>query len=268
MSELFWPFSPEIINYGFGNPPGYGGFHNGIDFPVPQGTVLRATAAGVIRNVDAGGAGAGVDLMTDDGWKVRSWHVSKFLQPQGARVNAGDDIAISGGQPGTWGAGNATGAHLHWGVAIDGRDNWVDPASLNPQEFGTHSTSFIGEDMKLVRTVEGISYLFREDGIVKIESQRDFDYLKQIIETPTSTYMLTSELMSVAKYVTPTPVKVTVDTKVISDAIKSALGNVNINVDALAQAIADKLNGATSMPDITTKAEILSAIEANYPGDK
>ena len=138
MSVIFWPFDPAIINYGYGNAPGYGGFHNGIDFPVPQGTELRATASGIVRNVNAGVKdGWGVDIMTPDGWKVRAWHVSAFLVPNGSQVNAGDVIALSGGAKGTPGAGNATGAHLHWGVALDGRDGWVDPASLNPQKFGT-----------------------------------------------------------------------------------------------------------------------------------
>ena len=136
MANLIYPFDPSLINYGFGNAPGYGGFHNGVDFAVGQGTPLIATAAGVIRNNDAGAVdGAGVDITTDDGWKVRMWHVSKFLVPNGSRVNAGDTVALSGGARGTWGAGNATGPHLHWGVAVDGRDNWVDPIGLNPKMF-------------------------------------------------------------------------------------------------------------------------------------
>lgn len=134
MAEIFWPFDPVIINYGFGYPPGYGGFHNGIDFPVPQGTPLRATVSGRIRNNDAGQAdGAGVDISTPDGWMVRMWHVSQFLVPNGSQVAAGDVVALSGGQRGTWGAGNATGPHLHWGTMVN--KNWVDPAGLNPQSF-------------------------------------------------------------------------------------------------------------------------------------
>jgi len=262
---LYYPFSPAIINYGYGYPPGYGGFHNGIDFPVPQGTELRATASGSIRNNDAGQAdGAGVDITTPDGMMVRMWHVSKFLVPNGSQVTAGQVIALSGGQRGTWGAGNATGAHLHWGVMVNGK--WVDPVSLNPQNFDT-PVQEIGDDMKLVRTVEGTSYLFREDGIVAIASEQDFNYLKQIIETPTSTYMLTSELMSVAKYVQPTPVKVDVNVELIKAAVKEALAGIDINTDALAQAIADKID-CGGKPDVTTKAEIISSIEANYPEDK
>lgn len=47
-------------------------------------------------------------------------------------------------------------------------------------------------------------------------------------------------------------------------------GNVNINVDAIAQAIANALGniGGGSVPDVTTKAEIIDAITTNYPEDK
>lgn len=138
MSTIYWPFDPSLISYGFGNAPGYGGWHNGIDFGVKQGTELRATAAGRVSNVDAGQIdGAGVDIQTPDGWKVRMWHVSAFLVPHGSYVELGQVIALSGGARGTWGAGNSTGAHLHWGVALDGRNNWVDPATLSPKTFGS-----------------------------------------------------------------------------------------------------------------------------------
>ena len=46
-------------------------------------------------------------------------------------------------------------------------------------------------------------------------------------------------------------------------------GAFQVNVDAIAKAIADKINGGgTVVPDTTSKAEILSAIETNYPEDK
>lgn len=69
-----------------------------------------------------------------------------------------------------------------------------------------------------------------------------------------------------------------VDIEAIKQAIKDSLGNINVNVDAIADAIADKLDLTCDcgcgvpvpepIPDTTTKAEILSAIEENYPEDK
>ena len=136
MSQIFWPFSQSSITEGFGWSEWRGGMHYGIDFSAPQGSDLKATAAGTIRNVDAGTKeGAGVDIITDDGWRVQHWHVSKFVLDNGTRVEPGQVIAKSGGALGTWGAGFSTGPHLHWGVNIKG--SWVDPVSLNPKSFNS-----------------------------------------------------------------------------------------------------------------------------------
>lgn len=134
MSQIYWPFSQSTITEGYGWADWRQGIHDGIDFGVPQGTELRATMSGTIYNNDAGAAGgAGVDITAPDGMKARHWHVSKFLLPNGTNVQAGDVIALSGGTPGTWGAGFSTGAHLHWGIMVN--KVWVDPAQLGPQDF-------------------------------------------------------------------------------------------------------------------------------------
>jgi hypothetical protein len=45
-------------------------------------------------------------------------------------------------------------------------------------------------------------------------------------------------------------------------------GSFSINVDAIAQAVADKIDcGGSATPCVTTKADILESIEANYPED-
>lgn len=135
MAQIYWPLDPSKITEGFGWASWRGGMHYGIDFGVAQGTELLATASGRVRNIDDGvKGGAGVEIVTDDGWAVTHWHVSKFLLPHGSRVEAGNVIALSGGAPGTWGAGWSTGSHLHWGVKINGQ--WTDPQTLNPQFFG------------------------------------------------------------------------------------------------------------------------------------
>lgn len=186
MAQLYWPFDPSIINYGFGYPPGYGGFHNGIDFPVPQGTELRATASGIVRNVDAGQKdGAGVDITTPDGWKVRMWHVSKFLVPNGSHVEAGQIIALSGGARGTWGAGNSTGAHLHWGVMRGGQ--WIDPAGCNPQNFDKPNppqpTNKEDEDMNIVRDTAGTYYLATATGMHGISDPARLELIQRMLKS-------------------------------------------------------------------------------------
>jgi murein DD-endopeptidase MepM/ murein hydrolase activator NlpD len=78
--------------------------------------------------------GAGVDIVAPDGVVVRHWHLSRFDVENGAYVEAGQQIGLTGGAKGTWGAGFSTGPHLHWGTRVDGK--WVDPISLNPQILG------------------------------------------------------------------------------------------------------------------------------------
>lgn len=134
MAQLSWPFDPSTISEGYGNSSwrvsanNPSGLHDGIDFAIGAGNELRAAVSGVIYNNDAGRDGAGVDITSDDGWKVRMWHVSQFLVANGSYVNAGDVVALSGGIPGTWGAGFTTGPHMHFGVKVNGA--WVDPAAL------------------------------------------------------------------------------------------------------------------------------------------
>lgn len=178
MAVIYWPFDTSLITEGYGyadwrkTPQNPTGLHNGIDFGVPQGTQLLATASGTIRNVDAGQAdGAGVDIITPDGWKVRHWHVSKFLVTNNSWVNAGDVIALSGGAPGTWGAGFSTGPHLHWGTMVGGA--WVDPASLSPQTFGTSPV-----DKKQRENKMNLCHVPQPDGTLKFVLFNDSFYLE------------------------------------------------------------------------------------------
>lgn len=261
MAQLYWPFDPSIINYGFGYPPGYGGFHNGIDFPVGQGTNLRATVSGTIRNNDAGSVdGAGVDIATADGWTVRMWHVSKFLVPNGAQVAAGEIVALSGGMPGTWGAGNASGPHLHWGVAIGrkGNDyNWVNPVDLNPKNFDDKPVEDIEENSMLViaRTDHnGACYVYNL-GTGAFQSITSMDMLGLFQQVLKMWHFLDDA-----------------DFAYYRDNFGKTFSNVNtnfsINVDGIAQAIADKIQCGSTTPCVTTKADIIDSITANYPEDK
>lgn len=52
-------------------------------------------------------------------------HLSEFKVSQGQEVSQGQVIALSGGEPGTPGAGVSTGPHLHFGMQLNGE--WVDP---------------------------------------------------------------------------------------------------------------------------------------------
>ena len=76
------------------------------------------------------------------------------------------------------------------------------------------------------------------------------------------------------KYANVLPLNV--DADAIAKAVVAELGNTEVNVDAIAQAVADKIDCTCDcgcgipVPDSdgTTKADILEAIETNYPEDK
>lgn len=264
MAQIYWPLDPSRITEGYGWAAWRNGVHDGIDFGVAQGTELRATASGVVRNNDAGTAGgAGVDITTDDGWKVRHWHVSEFLVPNGSRVEAGQVIARSGGAKGTWGAGFSTGAHLHWGTQVGGR--WIDPRSLNPGRFDEITPApIIERDQEMyaiARLDDGWAGLWNmATGEVRhIDVAPDYQRFDNALELYQFKDMADFEAFK-AKY--PFKVSASVDAAALANAIA---GKVSINVDALATAIASKISSGSSAPDVTTKAEILSAIEANYP---
>ncbi|OWK27582.1 peptidoglycan DD-metalloendopeptidase family protein [Sphingomonas dokdonensis] len=100
--------------------------HAGIDYAVPVGTAVRAPAAGTIDVAgQRQGYGNAIYINFGGGTTARFGHLSKFNVKPGDRVEAGDIIGYSGGEPGTPGAGRSTGAHLHYEVRRGGKA--VDP---------------------------------------------------------------------------------------------------------------------------------------------
>ncbi|MDP3004347.1 MAG: M23 family metallopeptidase, partial [Candidatus Azambacteria bacterium] len=63
-----------------------------------------------------GGYGANIILLHPNGVTTRYAHLKNILVIAGQYVNQGSIIAFMGGYPGTPGAGNSTGCHLHFGV--------------------------------------------------------------------------------------------------------------------------------------------------------
>jgi murein DD-endopeptidase MepM/ murein hydrolase activator NlpD len=115
-------FSPlpgtPLITQGFGqNPAMYAPFgflgHEGIDFGIPEGTVVYAPHDGVATIKDEGSQNYGLSLTIDDG-KRRSLlaHLSQVLVTNGQAIYQGDPIAKSGK------SGMSSGPHLHWSFKI------------------------------------------------------------------------------------------------------------------------------------------------------
>ena len=96
------------------------GFHRGTDFAAPTGTPVRAANHGIVRLADALPL-SGNAVFVDHGLGVLTgyFHMSKLEVRPGERVRKGDLLGLVGS------TGVATGAHLHWGMRVNGI--YVDP---------------------------------------------------------------------------------------------------------------------------------------------
>ena len=108
--------------------------HDGIDLVAPQGSVVRAVADGVVRNVIRSNKGLGniVEIDHRNGYTTRYALLGDISVPQGRSVKRGQKI-------GTVGISSTTYApHLHYEVLKDGKV--LDPvhflfASVDPDEY-------------------------------------------------------------------------------------------------------------------------------------
>lgn len=90
--------------------------HSGMDIAAPEGTPVKAPAAGVVSFADGGLYLTGGTLLIDHGHGVSSnfLHLSRLDVKVGERVEQGQVVGAVGK------TGRATGPHLHWGM------NWFD----------------------------------------------------------------------------------------------------------------------------------------------
>jgi murein DD-endopeptidase MepM/ murein hydrolase activator NlpD len=132
-----WPVEPALGISAHFHDAGYkkrfGMEHQAVDIPVLQGSTVYAAAAGAVVKVSDNGKGySSLVISHDGGFSTLYGHVSAFLVKEGDAVRAGQAVALSGGTPGTNGAGRmTTGAHLHFEVIRQGAH--VDPLQVLPE---------------------------------------------------------------------------------------------------------------------------------------
>lgn len=102
-------------------------WYNAVDFSHGKcGELIYAAAGGTVLKVKLtnstsrwafNGAGNHLTILHPNGVATTYGHIATSLVKPGDQVSQGQVIALMGGQPGTPGAGNSTGCHLHFGVS-------------------------------------------------------------------------------------------------------------------------------------------------------
>lgn len=97
--------------------------HNGVDYSVPVGTAVFATADGTVRSLQTRGQTSGLTLLIDhgNGYETVYSHLDKVVAQPGRKVSRGDIIAFSGN------SGLSFAPHLHYEVRY--RGTAVDPVN-------------------------------------------------------------------------------------------------------------------------------------------
>ena len=118
------PTSSYTLSSTFGQAGAYwsSGYHTGLDFAAPTGTLLKAVHTGTITSAGYDGSyGYKTVLTLDDGTEIWYAHQSSISVSVGQKVNTGDVIGRVGA------TGNVTGAHLHLEVHPGGSTSGIDP---------------------------------------------------------------------------------------------------------------------------------------------
>jgi len=132
--SFIWPVTPNKITAYFHDPlyPKRWGIHNAMDIRAKQYTEIHAPANGYVFQTKDNGMGYSYIILAHKNKLVTVYgHVSEILVKPGTVVKQGDLIGLTGGMPGTKGAGwQTTGPHLHFEVWHDGEQ--VDPLDWLP----------------------------------------------------------------------------------------------------------------------------------------
>jgi len=131
-----WPVAPIAITSYFEDPtyPKKWGIHKALDIRAKQFTEIHAPANAYVFQTKDNGKGYSYIILAHKNKFVTVYgHVTDILVKAGDVVKEGDVIGLTGGTPGTKGAGwQTTGPHLHFEVWHNGAQ--VDPLEWLPVE--------------------------------------------------------------------------------------------------------------------------------------
>lgn len=121
---FIWPVPANKITAKFRDPsyPSKWGTHNAIDIRTKQYTPIVAPADAYVFQTQDNGMGYSFIVLAHKNDLVTVYgHVSEIMVTEGSTVRQGEVVGLSGGAPGTRGAGlQTTGAHLHFEVYKNG----------------------------------------------------------------------------------------------------------------------------------------------------
>ena len=108
--------------------------HQGVDYTIPEGSSVFATADGTVKEVSGRNSTLGQSIIIDhgNGYQTQYNHLSQAKVMRGQRVKRGDIIALSGN------SGLSLSPHLQYEVRVNGMR--VDPVhyffmELSPSEY-------------------------------------------------------------------------------------------------------------------------------------
>lgn len=221
-------------------------YHQGDDAPTSQGTPLYGCGTGTVIEVNNyGNRGFGGTVVVrypiDAGnLDVRCAHMSEISTYRGAPITLSTRFGDTGGRPGTPGAGQTTGAHLHLETRLNGR-------LVNPSDYLNSRSSLSGGG--IIPTPEE-DMTPEQDAILRAiafnaQSVRDATFL----ETPTSQGYPAGVLKMLADLTVmiqnaPPPV---IDTAALATAIASQIEISPIDEVRLQEIVVDGVNHALSL---------------------
>lgn len=122
-----WPVEGMLLS-GFAQRTdpfsGEGAFHTGVDICAPTGTLVRATANGIVIEAEMVSGGYGRLIRIDHGGGIQTYyaHLSRINVHVGQDVRRGDVVGFVGS------SGRVTAPHLHYEVRFGG-------APVNPYRY-------------------------------------------------------------------------------------------------------------------------------------
>ena len=162
---------PSKINHPFGEKR-TDEIHPGVDLGVKTGSLVRAIMDGEVVNAMCcvRKCGATIDIDYKNGFWSRYCHMSRIDVKKGDIVKQGQVVGLSGGKPGSWGAGNSKGEHLHFTLKKDGK--LVDPMNyinkaVEGGEFEKTSTSELENVVSQLKDKDSV--LANKEGTITLD---------------------------------------------------------------------------------------------------